>query len=126
MRSLFSRPGMKMPSPQLDMFSTPESRPASAMPRNVELMWERAFTQEVELEILAFAASRPTDWLSFSDFREALARHDISTCLGHVLGRIARAGLLEEKRVYLGRGLEADRPGSPDYQGYTCRWKAVE
>lgn len=101
-------------------------RPASAMPRNVELMWERAFTQEVELEILAFAASRPADWLRSSDFREALARHDIGGCLGHVLGRIARAGLLEEKKVYYGRGLEADRPGSPDYQGFTCRWKAVE
>lgn len=95
------------------------------MPPNVRRMWIRAESMEVELELLAFAAARRGDWLTFADFRKAVDKHDIGACLGHVLGRIARAGGLEEKTIYLGTGIGAEQPESPNYQGFTHHWRAA-
>jgi hypothetical protein len=34
-----------------------------------------------------------------------------------------RRGLLEEKVIYLGRGIGADHPGAPDYQGFKIEYR---
>lgn len=89
-----------------------------------DLEWERGFSQEVELALIAVAMSRPEDWLGWKDFRAVMDKHQISGCMGYVLGRIARAGLLQQRNVYLGKGIGAEMPGSGNYQGYKNEWRA--
>lgn len=92
-------------------------------PPGVQRRSELAFTEPVKLELLAVAAARPDDWLVWNDFAGPRDKHGIGFCMGHVLYALVREGRLQEKHIYLGKGLEADRPGSPDYQGYTSKWK---
>jgi hypothetical protein len=94
-------------------------------PPGVQRRFQLAFTEPVKLELLAVAASRPDDWLQWNDFRAVMERHQIGFCMGHVLFHLVREGRLQEKIVYLGRGIEAERPGSPDYQGYRTEWRAA-
>ena len=94
-------------------------------PPDVQRRFALAFTEPVMLELLAVAAERPDDWLRWNDFRAPMEKHRIGFCMGHVLGHMVRDGRLQEKPIYYGKGLEADKPGSPDYQGYTHAWKAT-
>lgn len=94
-------------------------------PPGVQRRFQLAFTEPVKLELLAVALARPDDWLKWPDFRVVMEKHQIGFCMGHVLGQLVREGRLQEKKVYFGNGLEADRPGSPDYKGYRTDWKAA-
>lgn len=96
---------------------------AYAGPPGVQRRMEFAFTEPVKLELLAVAAARPDEWLDWKDFAGPRDKHDIGFCMGHVLFALVREGRLQEKHIYLGKGLEADRPGSPDYHGYKSNWK---
>lgn len=77
----------------------------------------------IEAELMAIFRARPTEWLDWPAFRPVTAKHGIGFGLGHKLYGMARRGLLEEKVIYLGRGIGADRPGSPDYQGFRTEYK---
>lgn len=77
----------------------------------------------IEAELMEIFQARPADWLDWPAFRPVIARHGIGFGLGHKLYSMARRGLLDEKVVYLGRGIGADRPGSPDYQGFRNEYK---
>lgn len=111
---------------QLALFAPEPAAPVRAYggPKSVQRLMELAFTEPVKLELLAVAAAHPGEWLKWRDFKAPMEKHDIGFCMGHVLCALVRDGRLLEKTVYLGKGLEADRPGSPDYQGYTHHWMA--
>jgi hypothetical protein len=36
---------------------------------------------------------------------------------------MARRGLLEDKVIYLGGGIGAERPGSPEYRGFRVEYR---
>ncbi|WP_299538262.1 hypothetical protein [uncultured Herbaspirillum sp.] len=101
---------------QLELFQRPPARDSRDIAR------EKAFSIEVEQEILAVFSSRPEEWLSYSDFRELIDKHKIHSWLGHVLHRIAREGKLQTSRLYYG----AEWPGDPDYRGFDDRYKWPE
>jgi hypothetical protein len=107
---------------QLDLFPTPQL-PARRNRRD-ELL-ELAFSPEVKDALADVARSRIGAWLGWDAFKAVRERYDIGFCMGHVLFALVREGRLLEKKIYLGKGLEADRPGSRDYQGYYCQWSAV-
>jgi hypothetical protein len=110
---------------QLPLFAAaPAPVRHSGMPPCVERAWERAYSDQVTAEVLAVAAARPEEWLGWNDFRSLIRQHDIGCCFGHAIGAIARRGLLQERKVCLGKGIGAAQPGSGNYQGYTCQWKA--
>jgi hypothetical protein len=114
-------------SAQLALFA-PEvevKRICGGGPPGVQKRFHLAFTEPVKLELLAVAASRPGDWLQWNDFRAVMERHQIGFCMGHVLYQLVREGRLQENKVYLGKGIEAERPGSPDYKGYRNEWRAA-
>jgi hypothetical protein len=77
----------------------------------------------IEAELMEIFRARPDDWLDWPDFRPVIAKHDIGYGLGHKLYSMVRRGLLEEKVIYLGKGLEANRPGSRDYQGFRTEYR---
>lgn len=111
---------------QLSLFPAQERKPSrGGMPLSVERMWERAQTPAVREETLAILVARRGEWLGWNDFRSVIDRHQISSCFGHIISGFAREGLLQERKVYLGKGIGADRPGSPDYMGYKNEWSAV-
>jgi hypothetical protein len=94
-------------------------------PPSVQRRRQLAFTEPVKLDLLAVAASRPDDWLRWRDFRVVMERHQIGFCMGHVLFQLVQEGRLQEKKVYFGKGIEAERPGSPDYKGNGTEWRAA-
>ena len=111
---------------QLALFA--EEEPVArryGMPPDVARRWNLAFSEPVKLELLAVAAGRPGEWLGWHAFTEVRERHQIGFCMGHVLGGLVREGRLESRQVYCGKGIEADRPGSPNYQGYHNEWRAI-
>jgi hypothetical protein len=77
----------------------------------------------IEAELMEIFSARPTDWLDWPAFRSVITKHGIGFGLGHKLGGMMRRGLLEEKTIYLGRGIGADRPGSPDYCGFRIEYR---
>jgi len=81
---------------------------------------------DVADEVLAIAKARPAEWLTWCAFRAVIEKHHIGFCFGQVLGRLVRAGQLEERRVYFGRGIGAEKPGSPNYEGFGHKWKVVD
>lgn len=111
---------------QLDMFPPPQVAQALerryGMPRSVALMWERASSPAVEASVLEVCAARKGEWLSWNDFRAVIEKYQISSCFGHVTSGMARAGLIREKTVYLGKGIGAEKPGSPNYRGFSCKY----
>jgi hypothetical protein len=114
-------------SAQLPLFA-PAAEPAGRLgggPPDVQRRFELAFTEPVKLELLAVAADRPEDWLRWKDFRAPMEEHKIGFCMGHVLSQLVREGRLQERTFYYGKGLEADRPGSADYQGYNHEWQMI-
>ena len=94
------------------------------MPRSVAQAWARARTPAVEGDILDALAARKGEWLWFRDFWAVIDKHQISCCAGHTLSRMARAGLIRERAVYYGNGIGAEKPGSPNYQGFGCQYSA--
>ena len=111
---------------QLALFADPAPMVrVSGRPRGVERRWNLAFSEPVKLELLAVAAARPDEWLGWGAFDEVRERHQIGFCLGHVLGVLVREGRLAEHVVYTGKGIDAERPGSPNYQGFDTEWRAV-
>lgn len=111
---------------QLALFA--EEEPVArryGMPPDVARRWNLAFSEPVKLELLAAAAARPDEWLGWGAFDEVRERHQIGFCMGHVLGALVREGRLGERTVYIGKGIGAERPGSPNYQGYYNEWRAV-
>lgn len=112
---------------QLALFESPaESVRRSGRPPDVERRWNLAFSPEVKAEILQIIQARPMKWLSWKDFRVIIEKYKIGFCLGQVLSSLAQSGQIEVKKVYLGRGIGADRPGSGNYEGYTHNYRAVE
>lgn len=77
----------------------------------------------IEAELMEIFRARPDDWLDWPDFRPVIAKHGVGYGLGHKLGFMVRRGQLEEKVIYLGKGVEADRPGSKDYQGFRHEYR---
>lgn len=109
----------------------PEPEPKDLRPRlgsgppGVQRRRAIAYSEPVKLELLAVAAAQPDEWLEWDDFKVPREKHQIGFCMGHVLHALVWEGRLQEKTIYLGTGLEANRPGSPDYQGFMYRWKAA-
>lgn len=77
----------------------------------------------IEAELMGIFRARPAEWLDWPAFRPVIQKHGVGFGLGHKLGSMQRRGLLEERVIYLGRGIGADRPGSPDYQGFRTEYK---
>jgi hypothetical protein len=77
----------------------------------------------IEADLMEIFRARPDDWLDWLDFRPVIEKHEIGYGLAHKLGFMVRRGLLEEKVIYLGKGLEADWPGSKDYQGFRTEYR---
>lgn len=67
--------------------------------------------------------ARPSEWLDWPAFRSVIEKHGAGFGLGHKLYSMARRGLLEDKDIYLGRGIGAERPGSPEYRGFRTEYK---
>lgn len=111
---------------QLSLFAA-ELAPAQSygMPPGVRVRWGRAMQPDVAEEVLAIARSRPTEWLTWGAFRTVIERHQIGFCFGQVLSCLVRAGHLDEERVYFGRGIGAEKPGSPNYRGFGHQWRAA-
>lgn len=113
-------------SSQLSLFPVPaRSERPCGMPPGVFARWELAYSPKVKAELVAVATARPVEWLEWRDFREVMDKYKIGFCMGHVLGHLVREGRLEEKKVYLGKGIGAEQPGSGNYQGYTHNWRAA-
>lgn len=97
--------------------------PVGAGHRNYARMERLMACPVIEAELMEIFQARPNDWLDWPAFRPVIQKHGIGFGLGHKLYSMARRGLLEEKVIYLGRGIGADRPGSPDYQGFRNEYK---
>lgn len=95
------------------------------MPPGVRQRWERAMQPDVAADVLAIAEACSDEWLTWGAFRAVIDKFQIGFCFGQVLGRLVRAGRLEEQRVYFGRGIGAEKPGSPNYQGFGYQWRAL-
>ena len=94
----------------------PLAAPVSASHRNYARMEKLMACPAIEAELLEIFRARPNDWLTWSAYRPVITKHGVGFCLGHKLGSMERRGLLEEKIIYFGCGIGADRPGSPDSQ----------
>lgn len=94
------------------------------VPRSVALMWERASSPAVEASVLEVCAARKGEWLGWNNFLAIIEKYQISGCFGHVLSGMARAGLIQEQTIYYGKGIGAEKPGSPNYQGFGHKYSA--
>ena len=112
-------------TPQLSLFPdpAPSTRPCG-MPPGVHARWELAYSPKVKAELVAVATARPGEWLEWRDFREVMERYEIGFCMGHVLGHLARTGLLKHKDIPLGKGIGAELPGSENFRGTKSNWMA--
>ena len=114
---------------QLDMFPPRQVAQKRSLrcgkPQGVELMWERASSPAVESAILDVLAARQGEWLGWCNFRAVIDKYQISSCFGHVLSGMARAGVIREQTVYHGKGIGAEKPGSPNYQGFGHQYSAL-
>jgi hypothetical protein len=111
---------------QFDMFPPPpeaqKQSPRYGIPRSVALMWERASSPAVAASVLEVCAARKGEWLGWNHFRAVIEKYQISSCFGHVLSRMAREGLIGEQTIYHGKGIGAEKPGSPNYQGFGSKY----
>lgn len=113
-------------SAQLALFAEPAPKERRCgMPLGVQRRWELAFSEQVKRELVAVATARPGEWLEWGAFTAVRERYQIGFCMGHVLSSLVREGRLAERRVYFGKGIDADRPGSPNYCGYGSEWRAA-
>jgi hypothetical protein len=95
------------------------------MPAGVARRRELAFSPQVVGEVLAAVEARANEWMGWEAFRQVIDKHRIGFCLGHVLSSLARTGRIRERNVYVGKGIGAERPGSPNYYGFKCEWRAI-
>ena len=98
-------------------------KPSYGVPPGVRQRWDRAMQPDVAEAALAIAAARPGEWLTWSAFRAVIDKYQIGFCFGQVLARLVRAGQIEERKVYFGRGVSAEKPGSPNYEGFGHVWR---
>ena len=87
-----------------------------------EIMWERAFSTDVDQAVMAIFAAKPAEWLEWKDFKSVINKYKISSCFGHVLYWISRHGKTIEKHIYFG----ADHPGLPNYLGFKSAYMLAE
>jgi hypothetical protein len=99
------------------------TEPVSAGHRNYARMEKLMACPVIEADLMEIFRSRPGAWLDWPAFRPVIAKHECGFGLGHKLGSMARRGLLDEKNVYLGRGIGAERPGSPEYRGFRIEYR---
>jgi hypothetical protein len=92
---------------QADLFPAPIRR------RREDIIFEFAFSQEVQTAIMHILEVRPGCWLDWEDYRPVMDKYEIGFCLGHVLSRMARVGLIQQKNVYFG-----SETVGPDYLGF--------
>lgn len=114
---------------QLALF-TPEPAPLKptpsyGVPPSVRRKYERAATPEVRAAFLAVAQARPNEWLSSWAFRAVIDKYDIGCCFGRVLWHLEQQGAIVTRKVYFGKGIDAERPGSPNYQGFGHEYRFV-
>jgi hypothetical protein len=81
---------------------------------------------DVAEAVISIAMARSSEWLTWGAFRPVIEKHQIGFCFGQVLARLVRAGRLEERRVYFGRGIGSEKPGSPNYEGFGHEWRAMK
>jgi hypothetical protein len=98
---------------QLALFA-PES--ASVRRPQLEITHEKICSSEVERDVMAIFTAKPTEWLDWNDFRSVIKKHEVSSCLGHILSRISGSGKTIDKNIYFG----SDHPGKPNYLGFKC------
>ena len=114
---------------QFDMFSPPQEAqkqsPRYGVPRSVALMWERASSPAVESAILDVVSARKGEWLGWNHFRAIIEKYQIGSCFGHVLSGMAREGLIRQQTIYHGKGIDAEKPGSPNYQGFGYKYSDI-
>lgn len=101
-------------------------RHRGGMPPCVERMIERACSPEVKAQALAIFQQRAGEWLRRAPFLSLIKQHDISSQFGRVTSRLERAGLIEARKVYLGRGIGAESPGSENYQGFDLEYRLAQ
>lgn len=88
-------------------------------------MYERAsaIIHNVEIEntiMQVFRAQPDREFESYHLFDiEVVRRFDATDCVGHILGRLARAGVLTAENRYFG----SDHPDKPNYLGFTTVYK---
>lgn len=115
---------------QAELFtSEPEPlKPTSpiGMPTGVRLKHERARSPEVSAALLEVAQARPGEWLTSRTFEAVFQRFDISCARGTAIGQLVRARQLDERRVYFGKGIGAEQPGSPNYQGFGHEYRLID
>lgn len=92
---------------QADLF------PLAPRRRREEVIFERAFSQEVQDAIMVIYQSRPGEWLEWEDHRTVIDKFEIGHCLGHVLHRMAANGQIKSKNVYFG-----SKEIGPEYLGF--------
>ena len=96
------------------------------MSRSVAQAWARARTPAVEKDILDALAAHKGEWLWSSDIWAVSDKHQIGCWFGHALWCMARAGLIREQIVYYGKGIGAEKPGSPNYQGFGHQYSTLD
>lgn len=106
---------------QFELFVTEEPQ----VPRlgHVERIWQLAFSDEVKAEVMRVFQSKGNQWLDWNDFRTIIDRHKIGSCFGHLLGRMARDGLILEQLRYHGAQYPGDGQGV--YEGFSSRYAAI-
>lgn len=111
---------------QLDLFDllappTAAPNPPARRLTHVEKIYAIAFSEKVKSELVQFANARAGEWLSGRDFHPVIDKHGISSCFGHVLSHLARAGTLLTQECCWG----SDKPGNDNYFGYENRYAAI-
>ena len=102
---------------QLTLFDAPKAT-LSCHERLAQLAW----APETRQALLDVFNARPGEWLSPFDVHEVAKALGVGSWFGHVLSKMSRDRLLLEKKVYAGKGIDADKPGSPNYQGFYNMW----
>ena len=114
---------------QFDMFPPPQEpqkqSPRYGVSRSVALMWDRANSPAVQVSVVEVCTACKGEWLDWNQFRAVIEKYQISSCFGHVLSGMARAGLIREQTIYHGKGIGAEKPGSPNYQGFGHKYSAL-
>ena len=109
---------------QLTLF-TPETPVAPPVSRHYKYARSSSLIAcpVIEAELIEIFRSQPADWLDWPAFRPVIDKHGVGFVLGHKLGLMARHGLIEKKEIYRGSGIGAERPGSPNYQGFRVEYR---
>lgn len=74
---------------------------------------------EITNAIMQVFTADPDRTFKIWDITDVVRRFDVSDCVGHILGRLARAGKITEEPQYFG----SDHPAKPNYQGFSYLYK---